>query len=155
MYVTTLNKMFIHFLGNGNLPPESAKFMLAFGFIFAVLSFLKTHHLARPYARWFPSGVAFAIGFLNTPAFSIARLIGGVLELVYHRRLAARARAERKAPASASDIRLIVVASGFVLGEGVISVVSLVLKSFGVGAISCWGCVPGACAGCSASGLLL
>lgn len=138
--------------GSGHLPPESAKFMLAFGIVFAAMSFLKTYSRTGPYVRWMPSGVAFAIGFLNTPAFSIARLIGGVLELVYHRRLAARAKAEGKNAANTNDIRLIVVASGFVLGEGVVSVVSLALRSCGVGVVSCWGCVPGTCAGCPASG---
>jgi uncharacterized oligopeptide transporter (OPT) family protein len=47
------------------------------------------------------------------------------------------------------DIRLIIVASGFVLGEGVISVVSLVLRTFGVGVASCWGCSHGMCGGCA------
>ena len=126
--------------------------MLVFGLVFAAMSFLKARRRAGSYVRWLPSGVAFAIGFLNTPAFSIARLIGGVLELVYHRRLIARAKAEGKNPANASDIRLIVVASGFVLGEGVISVVSLVLRSCDVGVVTCWGCVPGTCAGCLVSG---
>ena len=136
--------------GNGHLPERSGTFMLAFALLFSGTSFVKTYKRSASYARWFPSGVAFAIGFLNTPAFSIARLIGGVVELLYHRRLAARARSEGKDPSSVSDIRLIVVASGFVLGEGVMSVVSLVLRTCGVGAASCWGCVPGACAGCPA-----
>ena len=120
--------------------------MPVFGLVFAAMSFLKTRGRAGSYVRWLPSGVAFAIGFLNTPAFSIARLIGGVLELAYHRRLIARAKAEGKNLANASDIRLIVVASGFVFGEGVIRVVSLGLRSCGVGVVTRWGCVPGTCA---------
>ena len=122
--------------------------MLIFALLFATTSFLKTFRPTAGRSRWLPSGVAFAIGFLNTPAFSIARLIGGVLELLYHRRLAMRAHAEGKDPKNVSDIRLIVVASGFVLGEGVVSVIALVLRTFGVGVASCWGCVPGMCAGC-------
>ena len=47
-----------------------------------------------------------------------------------------------------SDIRLIVIASGFVLGEGVMSIVSLVLRTFGVGVASCFGCEHGLCGGC-------
>ena len=38
--------------------------------------------------KWIPSGVALAIGFLNTPLFSIARLIGGIIEYVYRTRYA-------------------------------------------------------------------
>ncbi|KAJ7928975.1 OPT oligopeptide transporter protein-domain-containing protein [Mycena leptocephala] len=47
------------------------------------------------------------------------------------------------------DIRLIIVASGFVLGEGVVSVVSLVLKTSGVGVASA-GMRSGLCGGCPA-----
>jgi hypothetical protein len=50
-----------------------------------------------------------------------------------------------------ADIRVIVVASGFVLGEGVISIVSLVLRTCGVNVISCFGCSPGLCGGCPAA----
>lgn len=115
--------------------------MLVFAAFFALVAGFKTYAARRelPYTKWIPSGVAFAIGFLNTPSFSLARLIGGIIEYVYHRRVARRGGA---------DIRLIVIASGFVLGEGVVSIVSLVLRTFGVGVISCAGCAPGLCAGC-------
>jgi uncharacterized oligopeptide transporter (OPT) family protein len=46
------------------------------------------------------------------------------------------------------DIRLIVIASGFVLGEGVVSIVSLILRTLGVGVASCFGCGHGLCGGC-------
>ncbi|KAH8112646.1 oligopeptide transporter [Phellopilus nigrolimitatus] len=120
-------------LRNGHLPPQSGTFMLAFAILFSMVSFLKIHSRTAVYAR------------------CIARLLGGVLELLYHRRLAARARAEGKDTTNTSDIRLIVVASGFVLGEGVVSVVSLILRTCGIGVASCWGCVPGMCAGCPAA----
>jgi uncharacterized oligopeptide transporter (OPT) family protein len=120
--------------------------MLSFAILFSFISFIKSrasqHQYA--YARWIPSGVAFAIGFLNTPSFSIARLIGGIIEFVYHTRLRNKDR-----HGHASDIKLIIIASGFVLGEGVISVVSLLLRTFDVGVVSCWGCLPGMCSGCA------
>ena len=129
--------------GNGHLPEESGHFMLGFAVLFSAISLAKAIAVKRQntYARWIPSGVAFAIGFLNTPSFSIARLIGGIIEFIYHRRMA-------RDQTSGSDIKLIVVASGFVLGEGVVSVVSLILRTFGVGVTSCWGCIPGMCSGC-------
>lgn len=116
--------------------------MIIFAALFAAISAGKTYATRRQvwWAKWIPSGVAFAIGFLNTPSFSIARLIGGVLEHVY------RTRFTR----GKSDIRLIVIASGFVLGEGVTSILSLVLRSLGVGVASCWGCGHGLCGGCPA-----
>ncbi|EIW84353.1 OPT oligopeptide transporter [Coniophora puteana RWD-64-598 SS2] len=130
-------------LRNGQLPENSGLFMVAFGAVFALISGLKTFAARHDlwWAKYIPSGVAFAIGFLNTPSFSLARLVGGVVEFLYRRHVATTA---------GGDIRLIVIASGFVLGEGVVSVVSLVLRTCGVGAVSCWGCGTGLCGGCSA-----
>lgn len=118
--------------------------MLIFAAIFASIAAFKAYatHRQLPYTKWIPSGVAFAIGFLNTPSFSLARLIGGIIEYVYHKQRVARGSN------TDGDIRLIVIASGFVLGEGVISVVSLVLRTCGIGVISCAGCSPGLCGGC-------
>ncbi|KAJ6513194.1 OPT oligopeptide transporter protein-domain-containing protein [Mycena sanguinolenta] len=129
-------------LRDGQLPQNSGTFMLSFAILFALISAMKTWADRRQlwYAKWIPSGVAFAIGFLNTPSFSVARLIGGIVEHVYRTRYAK----------NKNDIRLIIIASGFVLGEGVMSVVSLVLKTYGVGVASCWGCLPGLCGACPA-----
>jgi uncharacterized oligopeptide transporter (OPT) family protein len=116
--------------------------MAAFSLLFGLLSALKSMATRRQHwlAKWIPSGVAFAIGFLNTPSFSLARLIGGIIEYQYRTRVAKHDR----------DIRLIVIASGFVLGEGVASIISLILRVMGVGALSCWGCGHGLCGGCPA-----
>ncbi|KAJ7224344.1 OPT oligopeptide transporter protein-domain-containing protein [Mycena pura] len=129
-------------LRDGQLPEKTGIFMISFGAVFALVSAVKTYAARRQlwYSRLIPSGVAFAVGFLNTPSFTIARLIGGIAEHIYRTRYARNKR----------DIRLIVIASGFVLGEGIMSVISLVLKTFGVGVASCWGCVPGLCGGCPA-----
>ncbi|KIK97777.1 hypothetical protein PAXRUDRAFT_135640 [Paxillus rubicundulus Ve08.2h10] len=128
-------------LRDGQLPEKSSVFMLLFAFLFAVIAGIKVMATRRglPYARWIPSGVAFAIGFLNTPSFSLARLIGGLIEYWYHGRVA---------KTGGADICLIVIASGFVLGEGVMSILSLVLRTCGVGVLSCWGCSGGICPGC-------
>jgi uncharacterized oligopeptide transporter (OPT) family protein len=118
--------------------------MLFFAILFGVLAALKTRGLrsGASWAPYIPSGVAFAIGFLNTPSFSLARLVGGAVEYAWRRRMECTGR-ER-------DIRLIVVASGFVLGEGVSSVFTLALKTWGVGVMSCVGCGTGMCSGCRA-----
>ncbi|KAL4062748.1 OPT oligopeptide transporter protein-domain-containing protein, partial [Scleroderma yunnanense] len=130
-------------LRNGQLPEHSNQFMLLFGLVFSIIAGVKFTAVRRGYrhAKWIPSGVAFAIGFLNTPSFSIARLIGGLTEYWYHRRVGKH---------RGTDIRLIVIASGFVLGEGVISIVLLILRTCGVGVLSCWGCSGGICPGCPA-----
>lgn len=130
------------FSGDGQLPEKSAAFMTIFAAVFGLVSASRTYATRRQlwFSKYIPSGVAFAIGFLNTPSFSIARLIGGILEYVYRTRYAR----------DDNDIRLIVIASGFVLGEGVVSVVSLVLRILGIGVASCWGCGHGLCGGCPA-----
>lgn len=117
--------------------------MLSSAVVFALISAFKTHASRRGlwYAKWIPSGVAFAIGFLNTPSFSLARLVGGIIEYIYYTRHTSRGK-------DGGDIRLIVVASGFVLGEGVMSVFCLLLRTYGVGVASCWGCGFGMCGGC-------
>lgn len=118
--------------------------MLIFGSIFALLSFLKcmtpllsSSHSTPTWTRYIPSGIAFAIGFLNTPSFSLARLIGGYIAY------------RMKKPGGETPLLVIVCASGFVLGEGIISIVGLVVTGLGGGAISCWGCGVGGGGYCS------
>lgn len=128
-------------LRDGQLPEKSSVFMLGFAIFFGIIAAIKTRATLKhwPYAKWIPSGVAFAIGFLNTPSFSLARLVGGVIEHLYSRKMGKEHQ----------GIRLIIIASGFVLGEGVISVVTLILRTYGIGVASCWGCGHGLCGGCS------
>ncbi|QRV89685.1 OPT oligopeptide transporter protein [Ceratobasidium sp. AG-Ba] len=138
---------FARLIGSGNALPSHAKpFIISATIIAALVASFKMRALrqGKVWAIWVPSGVAFAIGFLNTPSFTIARLIGGIIELLYRRRVR-RLRAESK---PASDVAIIILASGFVLGEGVMSIVGLVMKSFGVGVLSCGGCWPGGCPSC-------
>ncbi|ELU41033.1 oligopeptide transporter [Rhizoctonia solani AG-1 IA] len=133
---------FARLIGSGGgLPDHIKPFIINAAVITALITSFKAQALTRGkwWAKWIPSGVAFAIGFLNTPSFTIARLIGGIAELLYRRRVA-RLRSNGEA---ASDVGIVILASGFVLGEGVASIIGLVMKSFGVGVISCGGCWPG------------
>lgn len=123
-------------LNNGHLPDHVVPFMISFGALFGCLSALKAFYgqIQSPRVNtilpYLPSGIAFAVGFLNSPSFSIARLIGGCIAHIF-----ARASGSRQTPLLA-----IVVASGFVLGEGVVSIVTLVMTNWGYGAVSCIGC---------------
>ncbi|KAF7294517.1 Oligopeptide transporter [Mycena kentingensis (nom. inval.)] len=100
-------------LRDGELPERTAGFMVGFAALFALISGVKSYAAQRHvwWHTYLPSGVAFAVGFLNTPSFTLARLIGGIVEYVYRTRYAK----------GRGDIRLIIVASGFVLGEGVLA----------------------------------
>src|SRR5260221_11909250 len=81
-------------LRDGSLPPKSGTFMFSGAFLTVCVSLLKLHAYSSSsdskltrYKKWIPSGVAFAIGFLNTPSFSIARLIGGITEYTFRQLL--------------------------------------------------------------------
>ncbi|GAA5826886.1 hypothetical protein JCM3770_003360 [Rhodotorula araucariae] len=165
-------------VNHGALPPRSKEAMLLFGALFVVLAALKTVGKARlaalegrrdgvdgreeeekerrrwAWTRWIPSGIAFAVGFINTPSFSLARLVGGLISLYYTSLSpSARAAPPRRGASHLEHFGLIIVASGFVLGEGLASVVGLLAKSAGVGGpASCWGCGLGGggyCGGCA------
>lgn len=118
--------------------------MVLFAGVFGIASAVKVSS-AKGQSRitkYIPSGVAFAIGFVNTPSFTLARLVGGVIEMAW--------RTRQKSKGRDGGITLIVMASGFVLGEGIVSVIALILRSFGIGVASCWGCGHGLCSGCPA-----
>ncbi|WVR09100.1 hypothetical protein IAU60_006162 [Kwoniella sp. DSM 27419] len=129
-------------LNNGSLPDRVIPFMVAFGLIFALISSLKAFRSHLPdwrVIRHLPSGIAFAVGILNSPSFSIARLIGGYIAY----------RAAKSSPTGQTPLLAIVVASGFVLGEGMLSIVTLTMASAGIGAASCFGCGVGGGGYCS------
>lgn len=143
-------------VNNGELPPRSKETMMVFGIIFFCISTLRLlsssevllnrHHRSKlSWTRFLPSGIAFSVGFINTPSFSISRMIGGtIIYFVQRNRL-------MKKNQDLSNIRWIIIGSGFVLGEGIGSIIGLGFKSFGFQALSCWGCGLGGggyCGGC-------
>ncbi|KAG9104215.1 hypothetical protein FRC06_004432 [Ceratobasidium sp. 370] len=121
---------FARLIGSGNaLPSHTTPFVVNATVVTALITGFKMRALSqgKGWAKWVPSGVAFAIGFLNTPSFTIARLLGGIIELLYQRRVR-QLRAEGK---PTDDVAIVILASGFVLGEGVMSIIGLVMKAFG------------------------
>lgn len=110
------------------LPPMAWQFALVAGGVFVLTTSLRIYLLAyrdeKPWCRtvhaWIPGGIAVAVGMYNTPSFTLARTIGGVISYWW---VSWRQRGET---------RVIVLASGLILGEGVMSIVNLVLASFGV-----------------------
>lgn len=136
---------FARLVNDGEIPRHSAPWLIGSALVFAVTGTIKAVASARqhrqpsssPTTSWItflPSGVAFAVGILNTPNFSIARFIGGCVSLV-----ATRTNHPR--------ILLIILASGFVLGEGAGSILNLFAKQGGIwGTVSCFGC-RGNCGG--------
>lgn len=98
------------------LPPKAAEFSLIFGLIFVILAIVKHSYQHKKWAKWIPSGVAVGIGMYNVPSFTIARFIGGLVAYLY----------ERRYPNPADKVYLVILSSGLILGEGLMSVVYLV-----------------------------
>lgn len=111
--------------GNG-LPLHISEFAAGAALIWAVFTGLRiygnsfhgrTHaygHLWQPYI---PGGIAVAVGMYNTPSFTLARSAGGLLVWWW-----TRWGKRRETP-------MIILASGLILGEGLVSIVNLGLAS--------------------------
>lgn len=101
------------------LPPRTAEFAFGAAIIWALLTMLRIYGTSRK-ANWVPyvpGGIAVAVGMYNTPSFTLARTAGGLLAWYwtqYKRR---------------EETPMIILASGLILGEGLLSIVNLGLAS--------------------------
>ncbi|KAI3404967.2 OPT8 [Candida oxycetoniae] len=106
------------------LPPKAMEFSIVFGVVFALISLLKNTlpqtSKFHKHLVWLPNGVAVGIGIYNTPNFTLARFLGGLIAY-YWARLSSRGR-----------IGMIIFSSGLVLGEGLLSGFTMLLTSLGV-----------------------
>eukprot|EP01006_Ploeotia_vitrea_P012351 TRINITY_DN32772_c0_g1_i1.p1 TRINITY_DN32772_c0_g1~~TRINITY_DN32772_c0_g1_i1.p1 ORF type:complete len:651 (-),score=44.03 TRINITY_DN32772_c0_g1_i1:87-1904(-) len=90
-------------------------FCAVFALVAALIPILE--ELYPQYRKYMPSGVAFAIGFIVTPNWTIARVVGSIIQTVWSNLYPVH-----------HDKLMIVVASGFVLGEGCMSIVAAIIK---------------------------
>lgn len=102
------------------LPPMAREFSIGAAAVFAVFTIVRARAMNKWYHPYIPGGIAVAIGMYNVPSFTLARTIGGLMNWYWRTRL------------KRQDTPLIVLASGFVLGEGFLSIVNLILQSFRV-----------------------
>ena len=110
------------------LPHMAWQFALVAGAIFVLTTAFRIYLLAnrdqsawcRRIHPWIPGGIAVAVGMYNTPSFTLARTAGGIISWWW---IHWKGQAET---------RVIVLASGLILGEGVMSIVNLVLASLAV-----------------------
>ena len=109
-------------MGRG-LPPMVWQFGLWAGLISIITTVLRIYlgshssAKARKLQRFVPGGIAVAVGMYTTPSFSIPRAIGGFLSRWYMWRY------------KTGENTIIVVSSGLILGEGIVSMVNLGLAS--------------------------
>ncbi|EER26642.1 small oligopeptide transporter, OPT family protein [Coccidioides posadasii C735 delta SOWgp] len=115
---------------------------------------------APSWRAWIPGGIAVAVGMYNVPSFTLARAIGGLIDLWWRWRQKKRQKGQRAIAASAlhgeddgggdgslsrsqdeqgdnqgangTHSTIVILASGLILGEGVVSIVNLALASAGV-----------------------
>ncbi|KAF5526623.1 putative oligopeptide transporter [Colletotrichum aenigma] len=102
------------------LPPNAREWAFAFAVIFAITTMIRTTATGKVWRSFIPGGIAVAVGMYNVPSFTLARTVGGLLSWYWISR-----RGQSSTP-------LIVLASGFILGEGFLSIVNLVLQSLSV-----------------------
>jgi uncharacterized oligopeptide transporter (OPT) family protein len=130
-------------LVNGHpLPPHVSEFVLGFAVIFTIFVLLKELYGHRKWTRFIPQGIAFAIGMYNPPSFTLARVIGGVVQYVWNRFCEIPSKNEYHTKGwkawvepyrtIGGKVFIVVVASGFVLGEGTFAIVNMTMRAFNV-----------------------
>ena len=121
-------------LVNGHaLPPHVTEFIIAFSILFGVLVVLKEVG-PKQWRAFIPQGIAFAIGIYNPPSFTLARVIGGFVGYLWED-YCDRMNDDRqwlKRYKMIGKVFIIIVASGFVLGEGTFAIVNMLLYTLHV-----------------------
>ncbi|KAM0249196.1 hypothetical protein ACHAQJ_009140 [Trichoderma viride] len=102
------------------LPYMAKEWATGAGVLFAITTLARTLSVGRPWRSFIPGGIAVAVGMYNVPSFTLARAIGGVFSWYW---LSIRKQ---------STTPLIIIASGFILGEGFLSIVNLWLQALRV-----------------------
>ncbi|OCK80294.1 OPT superfamily oligopeptide transporter [Lepidopterella palustris CBS 459.81] len=109
------------------LPPMVAEWATGAAVVFAIGTATRIWGNARKqkglvgwWVNWIPGGIAVAVGMYNVPSFTLARTIGGVLNWWW------------TSYKGRSETPIIVLASGLILGEGLFSIVNLLLASLSV-----------------------
>lgn len=107
------------------LPEHALECAMIFGCIFGIMSFVKNclRSYDLPWLIYIPSGIAVGVGIFNTPSFTIARFIGGLVAHVWLKRTNGDFDAKTQ---------MIVFSSGLVLGEGVCSIIAMIFTSLNV-----------------------
>ncbi|KAK1761138.1 OPT oligopeptide transporter protein-domain-containing protein [Echria macrotheca] len=102
------------------LPPMAREWAVGSAAVFAVTTALRIYAGDRRWKALVPGGIAVAVGMYNVPSFTLARTVGGLLAWWW--------RGYKRW----EDTPLIILASGFILGEGFLSIVNLIMQSCGV-----------------------
>ena len=111
------------------LPPQAATFAFVAAAVWSLLTILRIYGMnvrnadgskGAPWLDLIPGGIAVAVGMYNMPSFTLTRTAGGLLMWWWRKR-------HRN-----GETEMIILASGLILGEGLMSIVNLGLASGGV-----------------------
>jgi len=102
------------------LPPMVKEWAFGAGALFVVTTLIRTFSVGKAWRSFVPGGIAVAVGMYNVPSFTLARAIGGVSGWYWVNVM------------KRSNTPLIILASGFILGEGFLSIVNLLLEGLNV-----------------------
>jgi len=102
------------------LPPMAWQWALGAAILFTFATITRILGNGRRWHPYIPGGIAVAVGMYNVPSFTLARAIGGTMNWYW---ISYRKRGETT---------IVVLASGLILGEGVLSIVNLLLASLDV-----------------------
>ncbi|KPM41219.1 hypothetical protein AK830_g5375 [Neonectria ditissima] len=102
------------------LPYMAKQWAIGSGALFAATTIVRTAAIGKRWRPLIPGGIAVAVGMYNVPSFTLARTAGGLFAWYWVHVL-------RRA-----NTPLIILASGFILGEGFLSIVNLFLQGIGV-----------------------
>ncbi|KUJ23027.1 oligopeptide transporter-like protein [Mollisia scopiformis] len=102
------------------LPYMAWQWALGAAVIFTATTILRIVGTGKKWHPYIPGGIAVAVGMYNVPSFTLARAIGGFVNWYW------------KAYRKRDETPIVVLASGLILGEGVVSIVNLLLASASV-----------------------
>ena len=102
------------------LPEMATQWALGSGLLFGLLTIARIRGQGTLWQAYVPGGIAVAVGMYNEPSFTLARAIGGLVNWYW------RSYMDRE------ETPIIVLASGLILGEGLVSIVNLGLASLQV-----------------------
>jgi len=102
------------------LSAMAGQFAFVAAAIFAVLTAVRTMGQGKKWHAYVPGGIAVAVGMYNVPSFTLARAAGGLISWYWTKWT------------GKEETTVVVLASGLILGEGLCSILNLVMASIGM-----------------------
>ena len=102
------------------LPEMATQWALAAGLLFVFLTAARIKGQGAAWQAYVPGGIAVAVGMYNEPSFTLARAVGGLVNWYWRNHL------------GREETPIIVLASGLILGEGLVSILNLGLASLNI-----------------------